>query len=446
MRWVFLAFVLLAWPALAGPPSLPDTSTAVGRAATFVYNWTPSQYATQLGTRQVIWSNQPGNAQGGPYAVYIPPGSVSSEYSAVNRIPDHQEQYGAVTVPTGCGGNCTLAWFQLNHPDWIIYQGDQLTPAYEFSNTTWIPLDISNPAVQAFFKANYYAPVLATSKYNALSVDNVYDQNIWDEEGTCSIKPTTGCTADGGTWTQIYTGATVDPTFVSNRVAWLFAITAYAHGASAWTIANITYDSAHQNDTTSLILSADIWYDEQGFNGDASPATCQAGGGTTYHIYDTSWTGKVAFINGLNSGAGWPMVQEAALCPPDTPRRRVVEYVTAAYCLTNMGHTWIAPYSLTPSDFSDQTPQAQWPDLYQVPGAAIDPRPISSDGNGVWHRQTKNMECVVNPSSTVTKTFTLPAGQWHDIDGTPYSGTISLPPLTALTLRSGASPGVVPVP
>jgi len=450
MRWGYLAALVLAFPvpsSFAGPPALPSTSSTVGRAATFVSGWTAAQYATQLRTRQIVWDNSPGSGQGGTGSAYAPTGAISSFYSAVTRVPVNAHTHSTARIISACGvqtgGGCTLAWFQANHPTWIIYKHDQLTPAYEFSDTTWIPLDISNPDVQAWIEANYYAPILATGIYNGISVDNVSDQNTWDEEYTCSIAPVTGCTADGGTATHKYTGSVSgDATFVANRVSWLQAITTYAHANSAVSIGNIFYDPNDQTDTASLIGAVDIWYDEQGFNGDAATATCQAGGGSTYQFWGTYWTGKVAFINGLNSGAGWPMVQEAALCPLASPNRAVVQYAMASYYLTNMGHTWVAPYSVTAGDYSDQSPKAVWPELYKSLGTAVDAPPTSGDSNGIWSRKFSGGIAIVNPSSTLSEPFTL-SGNYHNLDGTPYSGTITLPPVTGMTLLSGSSPGVV---
>jgi hypothetical protein len=115
------------------------------------------------GTRDLYWENSRSSAQGGSTVFSALPG-FSSAYTAVNRLPLVQVYGGNVRLPKGCsdtaGGGCDLAWFQANHPDWIIYTDDQKTPAYMFNDRSWVPLDISNPTVQEFIKTNLYAHVL----------------------------------------------------------------------------------------------------------------------------------------------------------------------------------------------------------------------------------------------------------------------------------------------
>jgi hypothetical protein len=41
-----------------------------------------------------------------------------------------------------------LNWFLTNHPDWIVYLGDRVTPAYMGGSAIIVPLDIGNPDVR----------------------------------------------------------------------------------------------------------------------------------------------------------------------------------------------------------------------------------------------------------------------------------------------------------
>ena len=76
------AIALSLWIASASAQTLPaDVSDRVGRAASFIYNYTPSQYEEKLRTRDVIWSNQPGTTQGGPHKLHFP----QSTFSGVGR-------------------------------------------------------------------------------------------------------------------------------------------------------------------------------------------------------------------------------------------------------------------------------------------------------------------------------------------------------------------------
>ena len=410
-------------------------STRVGRAQTWVYRWTAEQYAKSLGTRDFIWSNEPGSAQGGSAKLWFPPGSFSGFYIAVSRVPSQSRNYGPVTAISACGrpkDGCPLSWFQANHPNWIILKHDQATPAYQFNDRTWIPLDIGNPDVQTWIEANFILPALAAG-YQGISIDNVSDRNDFDEKGVCSVAIVTGnCASNGGTWKQLYSGVRVhDATFLANRLTWLKRLTSLAHAHDASTMANVTYDPRDTAGTARLIEAVDIWYDEAGFNGASMPTPCEPGGGAKYKVFDANWTQKIAFINSLNGGASWPMVQQATMCPLTSPSRRVVEYAMASYYMTKRSHTYIAPYFGNPAAFEDQSPGGMWPDFTYQHGAATDAAPVVT--GGVFKRAFANLLVLMNPSSTIGVTYEL-SGVYHDFDGTRYVGKIALPPLTGLTL------------
>ena len=122
------------------------------------------------------------------------------------------------------------------------------------------------------------------------------------------------------------------------------------------------------------------------------------------------------------------------MCPPGSPNRRVVEYALASYYLTKTAHTYIAPYFTTPAAYADLSANGPWPDFSYQHGAAIDAAPVVT--GGVYRRAFANLLALVNPSPTTAATYRLP-GAYHDFGGTRYAGTISLPPLTALTLLPG---------
>lgn len=421
--------------ASAQHPMPPDVSTRVGRAQTFIYRWTADEYATELGTRDFIWNNQPGSAQGGPARLWFPPGTFSGVYMAVTRIPSESQRYGRVVTITSCGiprGGCPLSWFQAHHPEWIVLKHDQATPAFAFSDHKWIPLDISNPAVQKWIESNWLLPTLSAG-YQGISIDNVTDQNVFGEAGVCSVAVVTGdCASNGGAWRQLYSGNRHgDRAFIEKRMAWLTELTRFAHAHDAATTANVTYNPSNPADTARLIQAVDIWYDEPGFNGDPPVANCQIGGGQQYRIFGQYWERKIAFINGLNGGRGWPMVQEAALCPPGSPDRRVVAFALASYYMTKRSHTYIAPYFTYTAAYSDLSAKGPWPDFAYRHGAAIDQTPVVV--GGVYRRAFEKLLALVNPSSVAAASYQLDS-TYQSFDGKQYAGRIELPPLTALIL------------
>lgn len=413
----------------------PDTSTAFVRAQTFTTGMPRADYfGAFYAQRKVVWAN--GGSATSNADLNLPSGTLQGMYFAIDRVSTGARPHGAFTWP-----GYSLSWFQANHPTWIVYQHDQLTPAYQFSDTNEIPLDISNPDVQAWLFANLYTPALAQG-FTLIDIDNGDSTNAFDEEGTCSIVPTHGCAADGGTWTQIYTGIG-DPVFYTIHAAWLTAIR--AQFPSLPMLVNIgSYSHANETGMTAIIGAPGGAYWEEGFNGDAGPpSVCQRGGGATYQMYGTNWTNAVKFFNGLNSGNGYPLVIEQANCPKATPDRRVVDYGVASYCMLKRDATYVAPYFDSTSALEDQSAGANiWPEFYFSTGTQIDAPPTAPDGNGVWHRAFANILCLVNPSATAFVSYTL-SGSYHGVDGSPYSGTIVIPPITGLLLIPGASPGSV---
>jgi hypothetical protein len=62
-----------------------------------------------------------------------------------------------------------LTYWKGLHPDWILYECDETTPAY-YSGTTNMPLDISNPAVIAW-QAQTIATPASAQGYDAIAAD-----------------------------------------------------------------------------------------------------------------------------------------------------------------------------------------------------------------------------------------------------------------------------------
>lgn len=432
--------------AACAPPS--DVSTRVGLAHDFVYQFSPSEYqsARNLQSRAIIWNNQPGSAQGGADKLYFPRGVISSAYTSIARVPANPEAFGNTIVSSSCGdprGGCPLSWFQAHHPNWVVLTHDQATPAYFFHDRTWIPLDISNPEVQAWIETNVFAPLLAAG-YQSISFDNVTDQDAFDEEGVCSVAVrdfASGgtCAGHGGTWTQLYSGAVDhDAGFIANQLRWIANASNYIHKTGgACTFANVTYDASDLADSARLINAFDIWLDEPGFNGDANPSSCKSGGGQRYRLWDDNWRNKVDFITQLNSGTGpKAMVQTASMCPLPRVDRKVVEYAVASYLITKNSHTYLFPYfdnGSTYAAFVDDKPGGAWPELWWQHGRALGAYQIA---NGVYYRRFANGIALLNPSSATSASFDLANEVYRGFDSKRYAGRVSLPPVTGLLLKT----------
>lgn len=438
-----IAIALLLSPIIAFAQALPaDVSTRVGRAGEFVYGYTAEQYATRLEERDVYWSNQP-SRQAGAGKVRLPAGVFSGAYTAVSRVPAHGQAFGKTRIITACGmprgGGCTLEWFRRNHPSWIIYKADQVTPAYQFGNQGWIPLDISNPDVQSWIKAHVYAPLLDEG-YQAISVDNVTAQNDFGEVGVCSIAPTTSCTADGGKWTQLYSGGRYDDRrFMAARTEWAKTITAFAHSRGRSTIANVTYAPQLQSATAELINAFDLWFDETGFTGNNAPSNCSLNSRSA--MTGKRWEDKVSFIVKLNAGRGPKgYIVLNSICPFDVASRaasfEVVEMAVATYLMVKNAHTYLWMFFSDGKEcgiaaYCDDRPGAAWPQYHLEHGPARGPFSVKG---GVYQRAFGKALALVNPHPDGSLSYDLGSEVYHRSDCSRWTGDIKVPGQSGLVL------------
>lgn len=433
-------------------PLPSDVPTRVGRAQSWVYNWTARQYTDHVRDFDIIWDNTPNSQQGGASA-FVPSATFSSAYTAVNRVPIARNYAGNILLPKGCGrGGCTLEWFQANHPTWVIYRKDRKTPAFMFDDRRWIPLDVGNPEVQSFFFANLYSHILKAG-YSAISVDNVGTFNSWQETGICSVKPEgdKDCQGSGGTWRALYTGDKFDPAFAASRIAWAKAITAYAHSQGKRSIGNVSDILTDLPNSAALVNAFDIWWDESGYTGAKTPSPCTPAGGG---YVAARWIAKITFITGLNAGAGPKAhISSNSICPIGTwahgkmSNFEVVEYAVASYLIGKGDRSYIANFfadatSCNSAFYCADRATAAWPQFNLTHGAAAGPMRVT--GN-IYHRTFAKVIALVNPSTTTAFKYDLGASVYHRSDCTRYTGTITVPPITGLVLLNGEPPGVCPL-
>ncbi|MBC5825364.1 MAG: hypothetical protein GIX02_11155, partial [Candidatus Eremiobacteraeota bacterium] len=83
-------------------------------------------------------------------------------------------------------GGHNLAWWRSNHPDWILYACDGSgAPTHQIAymhGETNVPLDIHNPAVGDYQIRQTFAPYAIAHNYNALSVDEVFFNNVMGKD------------------------------------------------------------------------------------------------------------------------------------------------------------------------------------------------------------------------------------------------------------------------
>lgn len=146
----------------SNPTILPDSTGAVDPIQIIDQKMTPSQIQQEAPYEDIVWGAfQPS------YWQQYHPGMIVSRY----YMPFNDD-----SVASGHD----LAWWQANHPDWILYACDQNNiPTHYVARADGfpdVPLDIHNPQVIQYQMQNE-TPYLLANQYNALAADNITFKN-----------------------------------------------------------------------------------------------------------------------------------------------------------------------------------------------------------------------------------------------------------------------------
>jgi hypothetical protein len=343
---------------------------------------------------------------GGSVTAY--PTIYAGRYFPVDRQPD--TRYNAGAQP--------LSWFLANHPDWLEYRCDRSSVAYEFGQTTDIPLDTSNPAVISWLQETFYAPA-AASGYGHLDFDNFQMSNAgsWSGQRCGHWTGAPGASA----WVAQYTGTSDDPNYRANEIAmaqhlqgWLH--TRYPRVAFA---ANFSYDNAYPAESDSLMSHVDLLFDEQGFT--------NPNGGSPYRYTGAAWAAKAQHTwSFISAGHGWQDINQfgVALSALSNVEK---QWALANYLLLKNNASWI--YICGPQEYGT---------LLMVPEYAAQigsPTDTYHQSQGVYVRHFTHGLALVNPSATTSYTVTL-SGAYHDLYGNSLNGQVTLPPASGQALLS----------
>lgn len=354
-----------------------------------------------------------------------PSPAVPSKYVPYARDPNHSNVSGH-----------SLAWYQANHPDWVVYQcdsnGNPLLPASSIYSTAYgylygsgasttisMPLDITNPAVRTYYFNTFVLPWLQQG-WPMIALDNVALTN-WD--GRCGVYNSSG------TWVQQYSGTAADSAYSAAVLSWIQWLTEQVHAYGAGVVGNVTFPSGNNALlplAAELVNTLDMWIDETGFTGHQDA-----------NVNDAAWATKFNFVRQNSSRYYAPMNKTTTGTSMIVPTpsgytaasQTQIDWSVANYLLYREAHTLL---SVTGVDDTH----------YFVDAAALNVNlgsPVSApvqDVSGAWARTYTGGLVVVNPSSTVTAVVALPSGTWTDTHGATYTGTISMAPNSGVMLTN----------
>lgn len=295
----------------------------------------------------------------------------------------------------------TLAWYQANHPDWVVYLADRTTPAWEFGNTTYVPIDIQNPAVRSYYWNTFVQPKIEAG-YPIIAFDNVCTFNAFGSSGHFD---------SSGAWVQQYSGARVDSAWSGAVLDWLSYLSGRLHAAGIGMAANITWNASVQlADIRTAVGLVDVYVDEQGFtvHRDAN-------------YNDQAWLDKYNFTREIAGTTLHFAINQTTADTLAAASQVQIDWAVANYLLYREQKSMMTLCGVGEYHVWVDCPQLHV-DIGQPSGTPV------LDASGAYTRQYQRGMALVNPSSTATAVVALPSGTWTDLHGATVSGQLSLPP------------------
>ena len=301
-----------------------------------------------------------------------------------------------------------IAWYQKNHPDWIMYQQDQKTPAYGYiyNYGGLVPLNVSDKMVQEYYLNSFIKPALKLG-YSAVAMDNV-DFSNWPKA--------VGHFKDGQ-WQNSYTGKKNDTVFHRTMLNWLKFLSSNLQPQGIKVVANIKANTAPEKTIVEAIRSVDIWLDETGF--------AHRG----INVTDKEWDKTVSILQKITPDKGYVSINQMNGEVETAPAGQV-EWVIANFLLTRGPQSLLAMVSYT-----DKAIYHTFNYRKEFDTNIGEPAGAAEKGeNGIWSRKYTKGIVYVNPSSKETVTISLPTKGVKGIDGKILKGSLTLAPATAKLL------------
>jgi len=349
-----------------------------------VFNYLEPDPNVEAGVVDVVW--------GSNYATQ-PTGVYNSSY-----IPISVDNY-----------THSLAWYQKHHPDWLEYQCDRTTLAFEFGATNLAPLDFTNPEVQSYQWANWVDPPLAQG-YGGIAVDTMDLTNAWQRCGHYDTF---------GVWVLQYSGALNDAGFRQDVLGWEKATYEHVHQYSptATMQVNVSYQFGEpDDDNLKLMTTADLLFDERGFSNWGVPPARPT---------PVQWRKIVEVLQQVQSKGLCYMTNGEQSVPTNEIPLADRLWVIANYLLVKNSCTYM--YISGSQDYGRLITFSE----YSI--AIGSARGAMTKTHGVWLRKFSGGLSLVNPYLK-DRTVTLPAGNYTDVNGNPVGLTVTMPVQSGLVL------------
>lgn len=303
-----------------------------------------------------------------------------------------------------------INWYKANHPDWIMYQADKVTPAYGFiySYGGLTPLDVSNPEVRAFYMKEFILPAV-NSGYKMVAMDNVDLGNSPKAVGHYK----------GGEWVPLYTGKRNDTAFQNNMIAWMQFLSEKLHPLNVKVAANIKEMSASHDVVMKMINSVDVFIDENGFTH------------TGVKTSGTTWDKQHAVVQEATLNKGYVSINQVDGTVDNAPEDQI-EWTIANFLLSRGPQSLLAIVGFENNKAITQEFHYR-PEMNVNIGVPIDK---AQNAKKAWVRSyTKGLVCV-NPTKDTIE-INLPEGKkYRSLTGEEKSGKLKIGPASGYVLAN----------
>lgn len=320
-----------------------------------------------------------------------------------------------------------LAYFQKNHPDWILYacnSSGQMTNDYAYTPGDGfqdVPLNFENPAVQQYQVQNLIGYAKSNS-YTTLALDQVIFQNfmvggnpeLGQTENTSEYA--CGTRNSDGSANIIYSGKT-DPKFTQDVLTWVAYAYQQAHQAGLTVAVNHPPGSPSNTNESTLMSSYDIILDEGGFS---DYGTSQNIPLTNPGVYNNAH----AYMEAAQSHGKAVVDIDRWDEDGQTPTSPHYEYGMATYALANEGDLDLYQTGkiLPGYGYGAEFYVNQYQTVLGPPCTAA----INATGS-IYYRRFASGLVVANVGATSAETFNLPGNHtYSDVFGRSVSSALSI--------------------
>lgn len=326
-------------------------------------------------------------------------------------IPFHRD--AGTFTDSDIGKHHDLAYWKSFHADWVLYQCDRVTPAFEYNDPN-MPLDFANPAVVTWQVQNYAQPA-STRGYDGIAADNVNLENLF---GACGYYR-------NGQWVQRYSGEQNDPQWRQDILIWLTqmqtALHALPHPLAL--IPNLSVAPVSLNDPIigEIVSHVDGVFDEGGFT--------KYGDG---YLTDGNWVQTIQFIRSVQNQQQKPYYVSNEF-KTDSLNHDQIQWALASYlmCKEHFSSVFITHNIGSEQGYGADSRYLEYEAKIGTPQSE------AYFAQNVYWRDYSNGLVVVNPSSTNAYTVNTSASTYVDPYGKRISQTFSIPPHSGMVLIPG---------